>query len=87
MKSALVVLALLFATAASDIPRTGHDNPSIYNVTLKFTGATTILAPADVGSFSFRAPTGATIPLVYVGQSTGQYSMPAALIGRTGGPR
>jgi hypothetical protein len=71
---------------AADIPRASSDNPAIYNVTIKFTGASVIYAPAEVGTVGFRVTTAASGPLVYVGQSTSPYRAGVALIGRVSGP-
>jgi hypothetical protein len=71
---------------ANDIPRASSDNPAIQNITLKFTGPSVIYAPADVGTFGFLVPAGASGPLVYVGQSTSPYRGAVGLIGRISGP-
>ncbi|HEY0371511.1 MAG TPA: hypothetical protein VGD79_05895 [Thermoanaerobaculia bacterium] len=71
---------------ANDIPRSASDNPAIQNITLKYTGATVITAPAEVGQFSFRVPAGPSGPLVYIGQSTSPYLGAVGLIGRISGP-
>jgi hypothetical protein len=71
---------------ANDIPRASADNPAIPNITLKFTGASVITAPAEVGTVSFLVPAGPAGPLVYVGQSTSPYRGGVGLIGRISGP-
>ena len=71
----------------ADIPRGGLDNPSIQNITLKFTGGSAIYAPADVGSFSFRVPAGPSGWLVYASQSVSPYTGGVGMIGRVSGPR
>jgi hypothetical protein len=70
----------------NDIPRGAFDNPSIQNITLKFTGATAIYAPADVGTFGFRVPAGPAGWLVYASQSVGPYTGGVGMIGRVSGP-
>lgn len=71
----------------ADIARGASDNASVQNVTLKFTGASVIYAPADVGSFSFRVPAGSTGYLVYASQSVSPYTGGVGMIGRVSGPR
>jgi hypothetical protein len=70
----------------NDIPRASADHPSIQNITLKFTGASAIYAPADVGTFGYRVPAGPSSWLVYTSQSAGPYTGGVGMIGRVSGP-